>query len=36
MDSLDSNFMMSANATILHNEFKNYTFKITDIYPLGQ
>ena len=31
-----SNLTVSAQATILYNEFENYTFKITAISPRGQ
>ena len=32
----ESEFMVSAQATILYNEFENYTFKIAFISPRGQ
>ena len=34
--SPESNFIASAQATILHNEFENHIFKITATSPMGQ
>ena len=33
--SLESNFTVSVEATILHNEFENHTFEITATPPRG-
>ena len=34
--SPDSNFTLSIQATVLHKEFENYTFKITATFPRNQ